>query len=173
MMYKTHSEQGVSMWQHVHFIPICFQLVDRHCFWMQVDFVPANKVGQAGRQQPEQTVPASDKHTDTDISRDSPDSHRKRKRDGESDQRRDADGRPEHQRAHKKEDDRTQGKRRDRDDRGHKESRRRHESRDGNSSDDQDDERDGKRRNRRGSSRDNRGNEEPEVPANAVAQDSR
>ena len=148
----------------------------RHSFWMQVDFVPASKVGQASRQQPEQAVPASDRHNDTDSSRDSPRRHQKRKRDGESDLRH-ADSRPEHRRAHRgEEEERMQDKRRDRDDVGYKRSRRRHESRDGSSSHDQDDKRGGKRQKSRSGSRDSRREEEDEVPtdtADAAAQDSR
>ena len=149
----------------------------RHSLWVQVDFVPASKPGQGGRQQPEEAEPASDKHNNTDGSHGSPHSHRgKRKRDRESDLR-DADSRPEHRRAHRREEEeRTRDQRTDKHDRGCKGSRRRHESRDGRRSDDQDDERDAQRRSRRSSSHDNKSEEEAEVPADtgdAAAQDSR
>ena len=133
-----------------------------HACWMQVDFIPAGKVGQSTQQVPDQ-APAVDTHNGTDISDDSPHSDRKRKR-GEADRRRD-------RRSHRgEEEDSRRNRRRHREETGRKQRKRRHESRDGSSSDSQDEEGIG-RRQRRSSSHDRKGKEEDEEAEDAAAPD--
>ena len=145
--------------------------------WVQVDFVPAHKVGKPGSQQPEQADPATDKHHDTDSSHDSPHSHHKRKRRGESDSHREDDSRSKHKRAHRRaEKEDTQDRHKDRDDRGHKDSRRRREDREGSSSENQEGDGDERHQNRRRRLGDNRSKEDEKVraaTAGAAAEDSR
>ncbi|KAL3135874.1 hypothetical protein ABBQ32_007430 [Trebouxia sp. C0010 RCD-2024] len=139
---------------------------------VQVDFIPAGRVGQSTKQMPGRATPAVDTQTGTDISPDSPYSERKRKRDGGADWRRD----PEHRRSHRREEeDSSLDRRRHRQDRGHKERKRRHHSRDGSSSDSHDQERGKGHQSRKRSSHD-RGSGEDEAAdnaADAAAPDSR
>lgn len=139
---------------------------------MQVDFIPAGKVGQSTKQMPEQATPAVDTQLGTEFSHESPHSDQKRKRDGEANRRRD----PEHRSSHRREEkDSRRDRRRHREDRGHRERKRRHESRDGSSSDSHDEERGERHQSRRRSSHD-RGSEEDEAAdntADVAAPDSR
>lgn len=138
---------------------------------VQVDFIPAGKVGHSTHQEPKQASPVVNTHNGADMSHDSPHSDRKRKRDGEADQRRD----PERRRSHRREEEygRRDKRRHREEDRGHKERKRRHESRDGSSSDSQQEQRGERHRRKRRSSHDTKASEEDEELDDAAAQDSR